>query len=131
MARRVSKKLAQTMAGAELIAHLEQTGVSPVEVMVKSMRRLFKEHQDSLDEADQNNDPRQKSVILARGKDALREACEIAKNVSPYFHARLQSVTVAGDKDKPPVMVELTCVDELRKLVRGGNTAPVQTTQDK
>jgi hypothetical protein len=129
MAHRLSKKL-QTLTGKDLIDQLEKGGVSPVEVMVSSMRKLFKEYEEAEGEAEVSSRSQDKEAIMRYGKDCLKEACEIAKNVAPYFHARLQATTISGDGDKPPISVELTSVGELRKFLRGG-PAPAQSMAEE
>jgi hypothetical protein len=114
----------------EVLDKLSEDGVSPVEVMVLSMRRLYKEYDECLEQSEFSRSDATRESIMRYGKDCLREACEIAKNVAPYFHPRLQSVTVSGD-DENPLAVELTNANDLRKFLRGGTTAIPPKSEDK
>jgi hypothetical protein len=128
---RVATKKSKVKVSKEIIDKLSESGVSPVEVMVNSMRKLFREYTDAEEQAELTNSQGEKEAILKQAKDSLTEACEIAKNVAPYFHPRLQSVTVAGDGDGAPISVELSNVDELRRLIRGGTTPNKSNPEDK
>ena len=103
----------------EIIERLTETGISPAEVMVETMRRLYKSHDKYMEMAELTFDDDKRASLLKMGNDCLLEACEIAKNAAPYMHAKLQSVTVGGDEGAAPIQVELKGVDELRKLIRG------------
>lgn len=116
MARTTKKR-----SSKEIIDKLSD-GVSPVEVMVKTMRRLYKEYDEVMEEAEMVRNDDHKASLLKHASACMTEACEIAKNVAPYFHPKLQTVTVNGDEDGGPVQFELRNVDELRRLIRGRTT---------
>lgn len=103
----------------QIIDQLSSEGVSPAEVMVKTMRRLHKTAEDLMDELEFCHSDEKRASILKLASECMEEACEIAKNVAPYFHAKQQSVVVSGDDEKPAIQVELKGVAELRKLIRG------------
>jgi hypothetical protein len=123
MAKKIRGKPSQ-----EVLDQLSEDGVSPVEVMVLSMRRLYREYDDCVEQGEFSRSDRDKESIMRYGKDCLREACEIAKNVAPYFHPRLQSVTVSGD-DENPLTIELANANDLRKFLRGGTAAVPPKTE--
>lgn len=123
MAKKIRGKPSQ-----EVLDKLAEDGVSPVEVMVLSMRRLYREYDDCVEQGEFSRSDRDKESIMRYGKDCLREACEIAKNVAPYFHPRLQSVTVSGD-DENPLTIELANANDLRKFLRGGTAAVPPKTE--
>lgn len=106
-------------ASKAIIEKLSASGVSPAEVMVETMRRLYKSHDKFMEQAELCFDDERKTLLLKMASDCMLEACEIAKNVAPYFHPKLQSVVVGGDEGAAPVQVELLGVDALRKLIRG------------
>lgn len=115
----------KTKKSKEAVERLSSDGGAlPVEIMVKSMRKLYAQYQECEDYAELNNSIKEKEEVLKQGLGYLQEACEIAKNVAPYFHPKLQSMTVVGDEDGPPVLFELTGVDELRKAIRGAVIPP-------
>jgi hypothetical protein len=116
----------KTKTSKEIIDRLTEGGVSPVEVMVITMRRLYKDYDELMGEAEMCRNDDQKMSYLKQAGACMVEACEIAKNVAPYFHPRLQSVVVGGDDGAPPVQVELTGVDALRKLIRGKTAVVTQ-----
>ena len=103
----------------EIIERLTEGGISPAEVMVDTMRRLYKSQDKYLELAEMCHNDDDRTRYMKMASECMLEACEIAKNVAPYMHAKLQSVTVGGDEGAAPIQVELKGVDELRKLIRG------------
>jgi hypothetical protein len=103
----------------EIIEKLTEGGISPAEVMVETMRKLYKSHEKYMEMAELTFDDDKRMGLLKSASDCMVQACEIAKNAAPYLHAKLQSVTVGGDEGAAPIQVELKGVDELRRLIRG------------
>lgn len=123
MARKLTPKIHRRIkaeTSKELLDKLSENGVSPIEVMINSMRNLYSQYEECLEQGELTNHENTKESIMRYGKDCLRQACEIAKDVAPYFHPRLQAITHAGDEDKAPIQMELTTVADLRKFLRGG-----------
>lgn len=107
----------------ETLDRLAAGGVSPVEVMVSSMRTLMSRAQICHELAEIATSDNERDRYMREAAECADKACEIAKDVAPYFHPRLASIEHKGDEDNP-IGVELSSVDELRKLVRGGGTPP-------
>ena len=103
----------------EIIERLTEGGITPAEVMVETMRRLYKSYDNYMERAELCHNDDERNSYMKSASACMLEACEIAKNVAPYMHAKLQSVTVGGDEGAAPIQVELKGVDELRKLIRG------------
>ena len=115
----------------QVIDRLFLEGESPAEVMVKNMRRFNKAAEDLLDQAEMCHNDEKRATLMKMATECMQEASEIAKNVAPYFHPKLQSTTISGDDERPPVQYELRGVDELRKLVRGQSANVVPLTSVK
>jgi len=113
MARKIRGQTSQ-----EVLDKLADEGVSPVEVMVRTMRRLYREHDECVEKLPFIRSDEEIGNLKNMAIERLKEACEIAKDVAPYFHPRLQAVTVAGE-DGGAIQLELTSVAELRKFLRG------------
>lgn len=101
---------------------LAESGVSPVEVMVASMRTLYQRSAYCREQAELAYSDADRGRFLEEAIKCDEQACAIAKDVAPYFHPRLASVELKGD-DENPLALELTSVDELRKFLRGGTTS--------
>jgi hypothetical protein len=104
----------------ETIEKLASKGASPVEVMVLTMRKLYDRANLCAELGEFATSDAERDKYSKEGADCLLQACEIAKDVAPYFHPRLASVEHKGDEDNP-IGLELTSVSELRKLLRGGS----------
>ena len=90
-------KGAVTRKTAEIANRAMEEGVTPLEVMLTSMRALWVE---ATDDAGKVIDP-------AKAK----EATAIAKDAAPYVHPRLQSVAHGGP-DGGPLMLRWQSEDE-------------------
>lgn len=59
--------------------------------------------------------------VMRNATHDLPVRLDAAKSAAPYIHAKLQSVTLRGDKESPlEVALGLSDADTLRKLARGG-----------
>lgn len=70
-------------------------GITPIEVMLNTMRRLW--------DAATTTDPTAIKLIESTGRSqhALAlEACDIASKAAPYVHPRLQAVELTGKHGK-------------------------------
>ena len=73
--RKVSSTTVRTRAVAEFLSKTE--GVTPLEVMVQTMRAMWQEAAKTAGQID---------------LDLAREACEIAEKAAPFMHPRLASI---------------------------------------
>lgn len=81
-----TSKLSQAIT-AEVLAR----GITPIEVMLETMRRLWA--------AATSTDPEHIAAITAAGRSQHTlaiEACEIASKAAQYCHPKLNSVEVSG-----------------------------------
>src|ERR1700680_261267 len=97
----------KTKIRKDLLEEVASSGASPVEIMVLSMRMLYKQYESCEEQAMTVETDREKEGVLKYGKGCLVEACEIAKHVAPYFHPKLQSMTLAGDPEAAPIKMDL------------------------
>lgn len=105
----------------ELIKELATNGVMPLDVIHHYMREWHKEAQTLATQAEMVKDDDVKASLKAQAIAAAERAMEAAHKASPYIHPRLNAVTLSGDKDKPPVQIELfASAQALKSLVRGG-----------
>ena len=77
-----SKRTEQTIAMAEA------SGLTPLEIMLESMRRCWAD-------AERLETEGNKGLELLLG--ARRAACDIAKDAAPYVHARLSAIEHSGE----------------------------------
>lgn len=92
-------KGAATRKTAEIANQAAEQGITPLEVMLASMRALWDE---ATDDAGAVIDP-------AKAK----EATAVAKDAAPYIHPRLQAVNHSGP-DGGPLMLRWQSEDEAR-----------------
>jgi len=105
----------------DTLDRLAESGVSPVEVMVNSMRTLYQRSVYCREQAEIAYSDADRDRFLREAIECDEQSCAIAKDVAPYFHPRLASIEHKGDEDNP-IGLELHSVDELRRFLRGGNT---------
>lgn len=101
----------------ERVKHIN---VSPLEVMLVGMKFHFDEGQEAMKASQSTQDQEMAHNYKMTAKAELAASMSYAEKVAPYIHAKLQSVTLKGDKENPlEVALGLSDADSLRKLVRG------------
>ena len=81
----------------QIAARLAADGETPLEFMVRLMRTPLPAKLKGETELD----------YLRRCKDHFEVQQDMAKAAAPYIHPRLQTTTIAGDDDAPPVKVKV------------------------
>jgi hypothetical protein len=104
-----------------LVAKCAGKDTSPMEVMLDSMiffDRQAKRGIAKLERLREDSPPWRRAYHTTRAR--LADSVAVARDLAPYVHAKLQSVTVKGDKNSPlEVALGLRSAEELRALVRG------------
>ena len=92
--------------------------ISPVEVMLNDMKFRYDLAQEALTEHEIESDEEIRATWMNKAKEESAAAVEAAAKVAPYIHAKLQSVTLKGDKDAP-LALSLMDAASLKARVRG------------
>ena len=104
---------------SKLQERIKKINITPLEVMLLDMklhhdtsRKLLVQHEAIEEEGETKAEVFQKAVLHSS------LAVESASKVAPYIHAKLQAVTLKGDKEAP---LELNLLDSaaLKAAVRG------------
>ena len=85
------------------------------------MKFHFDEGQEAMKASQSTDDKEMAQDFKRTAKAELAASMSYAEKVAPYIHAKLQSVTLKGDKENPlELTLGLSSAEELRRLVRGG-----------
>jgi len=85
---------------------LAQAEVKPLDVLLQTMAERWISAQAAVD-------PEERARLLD-------SACQVARDVAPYLHPKLQATTIKGDQDSPlSFTVSLPASDALRAMIRG------------
>ena len=104
-----------------LMERVKHINVSPLEVMLVGMKFHFDEGQEAMKASQSTDDKEMAQDFKRTAKAELAASMSYAEKVAPYIHAKLQSVTLKGDKENPlELTLGLSSAEELRRLVRGG-----------
>lgn len=75
---------------------------SPLGVMVRCMK-MFLADAEAVKVPEIGRES-EKEIARKAKRDLIREACAIAKDAAPFVHARLQTVSIEGSEDGPPIL---------------------------
>jgi hypothetical protein len=103
---------------AEIAAEAAAAGITPVELMLNAMREYNDEAEEAFACAKEAETEKIREDLRSYGRSMIQMACEVAKDVAPYIHPRLNSTTLLGDPEAP-LQVELRRADHLKSLIRG------------
>jgi hypothetical protein len=90
----------KTIERAKLTEEAAASGVTPLEVMLQTMRALWAKNTE----------------------EAHKQACEIAKDAAPYLHPRLSSQTIAGP-DGEALVIKIVKFAELDAITATADEA--------
>lgn len=81
----------------------------PLAVMVRVMKELLAEaaaiDPSAVDDVTEDGKKKRKELTDEKRRLNLR-AVDVAKDAAPYVHARLQTISIGGDDDAPPVQFQ-------------------------
>lgn len=104
-----------------LVAKCADKDTSPMEVMLDAMiffDRRARRAITKLDDHPEDTEPWNQAFTDVRVH--LADAVNVAKDLAPYVHAKLQAVTLKGDPTSPiEIALGLRSAEELKALVRG------------
>ena len=104
----------------KLVERVEELDLTPLEVMLKTMKIHFSDGTELLKASDAARSEKTKEKARLRAKYEYREASAIAKDVAPYIHAKIQTITLKGDASSPlEIALGLMDAESLRAVVRG------------
>ena len=110
----------RTLAMRAVADEALKSGCTPLDVLLNNMRYYYdkiKIAEKILDDAIENKEtPSVMITALTKLCDFRNQAGHFAVEAAPYVHAKLATVTVAGDKDNP---LEIHSVDDMRKQIVG------------
>lgn len=122
----------------ELAKKLAAEEMTPLEVMVRVMKQFHADAESidpeaiaaEIDDSTEQGKKDKKEALKDAKRDkknAYRDAVGIAQSAAPYIHAKLQTVTLQGDEDGGPILVEnkrLTADEYKAALIARGLTVP-------
>jgi hypothetical protein len=111
--------------GDAIMLRVKDIDLSPIEVMLRDMKLQYVETRRLLERVEEMPETTVAEQVMK--DEAMRvvrasssQAAESAMRVAPYIHAKLQSVTVKGDKENPlEIALGLSDASRLKALVRG------------
>lgn len=103
-----------------LIERIKDVELTPIDVMVRGMKLHYDDSRIAMAKIDDVEGEDIKEQLKRTAKEEIAASMLYAKELAPYIHQKLQSVTLKGDKDNPlEVALGFSTADDLRKLVRG------------
>ena len=97
-----------------LIKRVVKMKITPLEVMLVTMKVHYDQAQEALGFMEQNTDDDVRSRLFGKAKMELAEASHYAEKVAPYLHPKLQSVVVNDKTTHVPALTNanLKSLDE-------------------
>lgn len=86
---------------ARLMDQVQKMQISPLEVMLNTMKLHYDQGQTALKEQEVAKDKDQRDFLMRVAKAEMNASSSVAEKVAPYIHAKLQAVTLKGDKENP------------------------------
>ena len=104
-----------------LAERIKGVDITPLDVMLTGMKLHYDESRKAQADSDAVSDKELIESLRKTAKAEIAASMSYAKELAPYIHAKLQSVTLKGDADNPlEISLGLASADELRKAIRGG-----------
>jgi hypothetical protein len=94
-------------------------GITPAELMLNAMREFNEEAEEAFELAnslDPTTNAKRRAELQSYGRTMIQMAVDVAKDVAPYVHPRLNATTLSSDPDSP---LAILSAEELKKFVRG------------
>lgn len=108
-----------------LIDKVVSMKVTPLEVMLMTMKLHFDAGQDALLAHDVCDDGDMRLALMRAAKIEMNASSQVAEKVAPYLHPKLQTTVLKGDSDHP-----LNISGSLRGL-SGAELATMETLLEK
>lgn len=84
-----------------LIDKVVSMKVTPLEVMLMTMKLHFDSGQDALLAHDLTEDKDMRLALMRAAKIEMNASSSVAEKVAPYLHPKLQTTVLKGDSDHP------------------------------
>jgi len=102
---------ARAVLTKKLIDRVTEMEISPLEVMLHTMKLHYDQGQQALEMREGVEDADQRAHLMRLAQLEMGASSQVAEKVAPYLHPKLQTTTLKGD-DKNP----LNLVANLRNL---------------
>ena len=104
----------------KLVARAVQIDCSPLEVLMDTMKVFYTESKGLMKLSELETAAAKREKLRNKAKTEALAACKVATDLAPYIHAKLQSVTLKGDRNSPlEIALGLMDAPSLRAAVRG------------
>lgn len=104
-----------------LVERIKGVDITPLDVMLTGMKLHYDESRTAQASAEAAGTKKESAELRKLAKTEIAASMSYAKELAPYLHAKLQSVTLKGDAENPlEISLGLASAEDLRRAIRGG-----------